>query len=139
MPPSPCHCANLRRAARTLTRRYDAALAPAGLGVAQYSLLRALSRLEPATAGSLGEALDLDRTTLVRNVALLARRGLLAASADAADRRVRLLGLTPAGRQTLEAAAPLWEAAQRRLEEDLGPDGRNALAAALEALAGLDG
>ncbi|MEL7639200.1 MAG: MarR family winged helix-turn-helix transcriptional regulator [Solidesulfovibrio sp.] len=135
--PGPCHCANLRRAARALSRRYDEALAPSGLGVSQYSLLRALSRHEPATAAGLGAVMGLDRTTLVRNVALLSKQGLVVSAVDASDKRSRKLRLTPAGSAALQAATPLWEAAQRALEADLGADGRQALDAALAALAGL--
>jgi hypothetical protein len=38
-----CACANLRRAARVMTRLYDAALRPSGLSVAQFTLLQALN------------------------------------------------------------------------------------------------
>ena len=38
-----CACANLRRAARVITRLYDAALRPSGLSVAQFTLLQALN------------------------------------------------------------------------------------------------
>ena len=139
-PASPCHCANLRRAARAVSRYYDAHLAPSGLTVAQYSLLRALSRLEPATAGELGAALVLDRTTLVRNLRPLTERHFVAevGAAERRDRRAKPLALTPAGRQALEVADPLWRLAQDGVAEALGPDTLSALldgATALERLA----
>jgi DNA-binding MarR family transcriptional regulator len=139
-PASPCHCANLRRAARAVSRYYDAHLAPSGLTVAQYSLLRALSRLEPATAGELGAALGLDRTTLVRNLRPLTERHFVAEAGETErrDRRAKPLVLTPAGRHALEVAEPLWRHAQHGVAEALGPDALAALlggAAALERLA----
>lgn len=133
---SPCHCANLRRAARAVTRAYDAALAPSGLTVTQYSLLRALLRQQPATAGELGAALGLERTTLVRNLRPLADRGLLAETA-ARDRRAKPLALTPAGRDALDAAEPLWRAAQEQVAATLGQTALTALLAAAAKLEGL--
>ena len=139
-PASPCHCANLRRAARAVSRYYDAHLAPSGLTVAQYSLLRTLSRLEPATAGELGAALALDRTTLVRNLRPLTERNYVAEAGEAGrrDRRAKPLTLTPAGRDALDVAEPLWRQAQDGVAEALGSDALAALlggAAALERLA----
>ncbi|EHJ46182.1 transcriptional regulator, MarR family [Solidesulfovibrio carbinoliphilus subsp. oakridgensis] len=131
---SPCHCAKLRRATRAVTRLYDERLAPSGLAVTQYSLLRALSRLEPATAGDLGAAMGLDRTTLVRNLKVLSDRDLVAASPDPADGRVRHLRLTEAGRLALAKAEPLWRTAQAELEDRLGRPGLDGLAAVLAGL-----
>ena len=138
-PSLPCHCANLRRAARAVSRYYDAHLAPSGLTVAQYSLLRALSRLEPATAGELGAALALDRTTLVRNLRPLTERHFVAEASEAErrDRRAKPLGLTQDGRDALDVAEPLWRQAQDGVAQALGPDALAALlggAAALERL-----
>jgi len=42
--PEICNCAALRQAARHVTRFYDEALAPTGLGVNQFSILARLSR-----------------------------------------------------------------------------------------------
>ena len=52
----PCICGRLRRTARALTRRYDEALAPAGMTVTQFSILRTLSRLEQPTLAELANA-----------------------------------------------------------------------------------
>ncbi|OLN24459.1 Transcriptional regulator, MarR family [Desulfovibrio sp. DV] len=130
---SPCHCANLRRATRAVTRFYDATLAPSGLTVTQYSLLRHLAALAPATAGALGEAMGLDRTTLVRNLRPLADRGLVVEVAGQ-DRRAKPLALTPAGHDALAAAAPLWRTAQAAVADHLGQPGLKQLLAGLAGL-----
>ena len=44
-----CYCIILRKAARRLTARYDAALAPLGLNLAQFSLLRNVERTGPVS------------------------------------------------------------------------------------------
>ncbi len=52
-----CACGRLRRASRALTQLYDDLMAPAGLRVTQFSLLRTLSREGPiADHGARGGA-----------------------------------------------------------------------------------
>jgi len=109
-----CICVNLRRAARAMTALYDEALAPAGIKVTQFSLLRAVERNEPAAIGTLSEELDLDRTTLARNLSPLQRDGLIELAAGD-DRRVTEVRLTRKGRVAVEKALPLWRDAQARL------------------------
>ncbi len=58
-----CYCIQLRRAASRVTEQYDAALAPVGLTVGQYSLLAHLERLEPVSVSVLAEEMELERTT----------------------------------------------------------------------------
>ena len=128
---TPCYCAALRAATRKTTALYDEALAPAGIGVAQFSLMR---RIQGAgTAASLTELArlaELDRSTVGRNVKVLERMGLLAET-EAGDRRETTIMLTEAGREAVRRARPLWEEAQRRVEAALGEAG----AASLRALA----
>lgn len=58
----------------------------------------------------------MDRTTLTANLKPLMRRSLVEVSDDPADRRSRLMRLTPAGRSALAAAVPLWREAQTAAE-----------------------
>ncbi len=122
-----CHCTNLRRAARSLTGVYDRALAPAGLQVTQYSLLRAIRRLGRPTITELARATGLDRSTLGRNLRVLARGDLVAVGAGA-DERTRVVALTPRAEAVLGLALPHWQAAQRAVDVVLGAEGRAALA-----------
>ena len=118
-----CLCLHLQRAARALARRFDVALRPIGLTSGQYSMMMSLNRPEPPTIGSVASLLAMDRTTLTANLKPLARRGLVKVTVDAADKRSRLMTLTPAGRNTLAAALPLWKGAQAATERLVtGPD-----------------
>jgi DNA-binding MarR family transcriptional regulator len=109
-----CVCVNLRRAARAMTALYDDALAASGIKVTQFSLLRAVERNEPAPIGVLSEDLDLERTTLARNLNPLLRNGLVeVASGD--DRRVTEVCLTAKGRKAIARALPLWQQAQAEI------------------------
>src|SRR5918992_2836859 len=73
-----CYCTSLRNAARRMTAIYDAAMAPLGIGTAQFALLRQLEPDGEAIGLSeLSERLDLDRSTVGRNVRVLERMGLV--------------------------------------------------------------
>jgi DNA-binding MarR family transcriptional regulator len=134
--PSPCACGRLRRAARALTQLYDAAMAPAGLRVTQFSVLRTLARTGPTRITELAAAQLLDRTALSRNPDPLVERGLLSIS-PGRDARTREVAVTAKGRAALRAAAPHWERAQARVAERLGPQQFDALIAVLGDLESL--
>ena len=97
-----------RRAAGRLTAFYDEALAPAGLRVTQFSLMRAVMRLERPTISGLAEATGLDRSTLGRNLRVLQRQGLLRLG-PGKDERTRVVAMTDAGRMVMDAATPHWQ------------------------------
>jgi DNA-binding MarR family transcriptional regulator len=103
-----CVCHNLRRATRRTTQIYDAALRPAGLKITQFTLLAAIDKMGRATISPLAEFLAMDRTTLTRNLDLLAKRGLVELAEDAADRRLQVVSLLPAGSAALRKAMPRW-------------------------------
>jgi len=114
-------CINLRRLARVTTQWYDQALAGSGLKVTQYSLLCAIEREQPVAVSALAEEVDLDRTTLARNLAPLERGGLIALAAGD-DKRVTLVSLTARGRAAIARARPAWEQAQDRMVRRIGAD-----------------
>jgi DNA-binding MarR family transcriptional regulator len=132
---STCLCLAVRRAARTLSRRYDEVLADLGVNHGQFTILMALSSDRPVSIGELSADLDVDRTSLTMALKPLARDGLLRLRPDPTDGRARVVTLTDKGRSVLDAAIPRWRGAQAdtlkatRLEDD------RALRAALAALA----
>ena len=117
---SDCVCVNLRRAARAMTALYDEALSASGIKVTQFSLLRSVQRNEPVSVSALSGDLDLDRTTLARNLDPLQRDGLIAL-APGSDRRVTEVRLTSRGRKAVAKALPLWEQAQQEIGRRLAP------------------
>lgn len=114
-----CACINIRRAANSLTRLYDETLAPSGLLVTQFSLLRAVERGGEARLGELAREVELDRTTLTRNLRPLERQGLVEISAGE-DPRARCVTLTARGRKALARAVPFWEQAQEAVRAAVG-------------------
>lgn len=119
-PASDCSCLAVRQAARQITQLYDEELAGTGLRITQYGVLARLARIAPATMQELAESLVMDRTTLAHNLKPLERDGLVVVAVDRADRRVRRLRLTDAGKETLSAARTSWRRAERRFERALG-------------------
>jgi DNA-binding MarR family transcriptional regulator len=115
-----CLCTNLRRTARAISNIYDTALAPCGIKITQFSLLRAVERREPVAISDLADDVVLDRTTLARNLAPLERDGLLILSTGA-DQRVTEVRLTRKGRDRIEKALPLWTATQAEVSRLLSP------------------
>lgn len=114
-----CICLHLQRAARTVARRFDDALRPAGLTNGQFSLLMSLNRPEPPLMRDVASLLAMDRTTLTAMLKPLARRGLLAIAEDKEDRRGRRLHLLPEGRELLIKALPLWTEEEKLVETEI--------------------
>jgi hypothetical protein len=50
--PESCNCAALRQAARRVTRLYDEALTPVGIGLNQFSILSRIARIDIAFLGT---------------------------------------------------------------------------------------
>ncbi len=114
-----CACFNLRKAARAVTQLYDEVLAPSGLRGTQFSVLAVIAAAGPATMTDLADTLVMDRTTLTRNLKPLLGRGLVERG-EGEDRRQRPIAITPAGRDALGQALPLWQKAQARIAGGLG-------------------
>lgn len=114
-----CTCANLRKAARVVTQRYDAALQPTGLKATQFALLATLAKRGDLPLTHLAEALVMDRTTLTRNLKPLIGKGLVSIESEK-DQRVRRINLTAKGNRAFENALPRWEAVQSKLVAGLG-------------------
>ena len=117
-----CIAVRLRLLNRVVTNFYDDALRPLGLKVSQLNILIVTARLGLARPAQVCEILQLDTSTLSRNVKPLQARGWLeVVSAD--DARAQPFRLTPQGKRLIEKAGPAWEEAQRRAGELLGDEG----------------
>lgn len=130
-----CLCFAAQRAARALARRFDEALSPIGLTSGQFSLLTSLNQPEPPSMGSIAALLVMDRTTLTANLKPLKQRGLVEIAIDEADRRVRRLILTSAGRTVLQSAMPIWVDVHGEIDRLLPASDGRTLRRGLRALA----
>lgn len=125
--PRGCTCFKLRRLSRRVTAVYDRALSAAGMRVTQYSLLGHLRGFSGVPISELAETLDMDRTTLTRNLKPLLEAGWVKVRSSDEDARVRLVELTPVGEGRWKAARAYWRRAQDEVNTTVGADSLAAL------------
>lgn len=132
-----CSCFAVRRLARRISRFYDRRLAPEGLRTTQYSLLAHLRAPDGMSMRDLASRLDMDRSTLNRNVRPLLEAGWVA-SRPGKDPRSLVLSLTAEGRAKHAAARHRWARVQTEFGNAMGKEALERLhadiAAALRAL-----
>jgi DNA-binding MarR family transcriptional regulator len=133
--PEICNCGALRQAARRVTKLYDDAFVPVGLGVNQYSILARLNRVGPSRIQDLARLLVMDRSTLGHLLRPLEKRGLVRLDVSEQDRRSRTVALTRAGTALVAKARPLWARAQRRFEGTFGKEAALEFRAVLKEIA----
>jgi DNA-binding MarR family transcriptional regulator len=117
-----CIAVRLRLLNRVVTNLYDDALRPLGLKVSQLNLMVVAAKLGLARPAQVCELLQLDASTLSRNVERMRAKGWLEV-VPGEDARTQPFRLTAQGRRLLERAAPAWEQAQQQAGELLGDEG----------------
>ncbi len=118
--PLPCTGGRVRKLMRRMTAFYEAWLRPVGLRLGQYSLLANLSD-KPQSVLELANRLEMDRTTLTRNLTPLVKAGWVE-SCTCHDARKREYRLTADGLSARTLAQTEWAKAQLALETQLGRD-----------------
>jgi DNA-binding MarR family transcriptional regulator len=137
--PRPQGCTNLklRQLMRRVAQRYDAEVGQVGLKGTQYSLLSYVARLGPIRPVDLAAQMNVDASTLSRNLRPLVAAGWVTLEAGV-DARSRLVQATDAGREKRAEAKRRWRVAQEGVNAALGPQRVIALHAlideAMEAL-----
>ncbi len=114
----PCLCTSLREAALSLTELYDRALVPSGLKITMFRLLRRLQNAGPSTISEFAPIVNLDRSTLGRNLKVLERDGLVTLACGK-DERSKVIHLTKKAEEAIEIATPYWEKTQHQVHEIL--------------------
>jgi DNA-binding MarR family transcriptional regulator len=104
-----------RRLARGVTRLYNDRLRPLGLNIAEMNLMAAIAAQRFVQPARLGRAMELEKSTLSRNISRLVDRGWVEIRDHPDDRGV-LLALTAPGNEMLLRALPTWREAQERAQ-----------------------
>ncbi len=121
-----CLATRGRLIGRTVTGIYDDALRPVGVTAAQLNILAVVSGHDLISPGEVARRLQIERSTMSRNVERMERNGWLAVHpGDSA--RSQGLRITESGRKILVEAEPLWRGAQDRAREILGAGGAEAI------------
>src|SRR6202790_2439033 len=117
-----CIAVRLRLLTRVVTNVYDDALRPLGVKVSELNILIVTARLGLARPAQVCDILQLDASTLSRNVKPLQAHGWLEVVREE-DARSQPFRLTAQGKRLIEKAVPAWEEAQRQATELLGDEG----------------
>jgi DNA-binding MarR family transcriptional regulator len=118
----PCYSAILRSASRRLSHQYNTALAEFGINITQFSLLSMIKRMEPISLSTLAKMMELERSTIGRNVKVLAKMKLVELLPGESDQREVTLKLTQEGHQLLKDSYPHWKKVQQEIENKIGKD-----------------
>jgi DNA-binding MarR family transcriptional regulator len=126
-----CLATRVRQLSRIITRVYDDAMRPLGITTSQYTLLAQLASRDGITAVEIGYELDIEKSTLSRNLKRLLALGHIVMDPPA-GRRGRGLHLTPKGSAVLKEAYPIWQQSQSRTSQLMGSETRAILDGLLE-------
>jgi DNA-binding MarR family transcriptional regulator len=109
-------------------------LSTTGLSARQTGILTMVTELEPMTQKALGDALRIDRTTMVALLDDLEDKGYVVRQRHPRDRRAFLVQPTDSGRAAKIRAVRILDEQQRRFLAPLNAAERTQLAALLERL-----
>ncbi len=121
-----CLSTRIRQLSRIITRVYDDAMRPLGITASQFTLLTQLAQQDGITAVEIGHSLDIEKSTLSRNLKRLLNDGHITMDPPA-GRRGRGLHLTPKGESVIQQGYPVWREAQTRTMRVMGPESRSTL------------
>lgn len=121
-----CLATRVRQLSRIITRVYDDAMRPLGITASQFTLLTQLAQRDGITAVEIGMTLDIEKSTLSRNLKRMLALNLITMDPPA-GRRGRGLHLTPKGQAVIKDAYPIWLAAQERTIGVMGSHARDTL------------
>lgn len=128
-----CIAVRMRMLNRLVTNVYDEALRPLGLKVSQMNIMVAAAKMGVARPTDVCQHLQLDVSTLSRNVERMKARGWLK-TIPVEDGRAQPFQLTDAGKRLVERAIPAWETAQHQVTTMLGKNVIEALDTAIHRM-----
>lgn len=117
--PVGCTSFKLRQLNRRVSQHYDRIVGATGLKTSQYSLLSHVVKLGPVRPGELAGHMEMDASTLTRNLQPLVAQGWVEVG-PGDDGRSRFVTATAAGRDKRSEAQREWKRAQLALNERLG-------------------
>ncbi|MGA7763921.1 MAG: MarR family winged helix-turn-helix transcriptional regulator [Candidatus Binataceae bacterium] len=128
-----CIAFRVRMLNRMITAIYDEALASVGLKASQFNLLVATVNREETRPAELAKYLEMDESTLSRNVERMCAKGWLRLEPEE-DRRSHLIKVTEKGLGLIRKGYPAWQKAQEEVHRRLGSENVAALKSVLRKL-----
>ena len=122
----------MMKAMRALTRYAAAGIEETGLGLSDFGVLEALQHKGPLPVNTIGPIVDLTAGSISTAVDRLVEKGLVSRVESAEDRRVRIVALTPRGKDLIAEAFRKHSLQMKRVFSDLSPEELRGLEAALK-------
>lgn len=121
-----CICISLRKAANHISKLYDHELSALDIKITQYSTLKNIQDLGNPTVHELSRKLDLERTTVLRNLDKLKKIDLISYKKNDVN-KIKVISLTVNGTKKLNDAEVIWEKSQQKFLNAFGLNNKNKL------------
>jgi MarR family transcriptional regulator, 2-MHQ and catechol-resistance regulon repressor len=112
----------MMRAMRALTRYATAGIEETGLGLSDFGVLEILLSKGPLPVNALGPIVDLTPGSISIAVDRLFAKGLVSRVESAEDRRVRIVSLTPLGKDLIVSAFKKHSGQMKKVFSDLNAE-----------------
>jgi MarR family transcriptional regulator, 2-MHQ and catechol-resistance regulon repressor len=122
----------LMKAMRALTRYAAAGIEETGLGLSDFGVLEILLHKGPLPVNTIGPIVDLTPGSISTAVDRLLARGLVSRVESTEDRRVRIVALTPRGKDLVASAFRKHSGQMKRVFSELSPEELRGLEVALK-------
>ena len=122
----------MMKAMRALTRYAAAGIEDTGLGLSDFGVLEVLLHKGPLPVNTIGPIVDLTPGSISIAVDRLVAKGLVSRVESAEDRRVRIVALTPRGKDVIVSAFRKHSGQMRRVFSELNPEELRGLELALK-------
>jgi len=123
---SECLAVRIRLLNRTVTNIFDEVLRPVGVKVSQLNVLMVVAKYGPIAPGDVARRLNMEKSTLSRNVDRMRVHGWFKVTEGNAGRK-SVLELAAPGRRLIKKALPHWKKAQAQTEALLGERGARSI------------
>jgi len=124
----------MMKAMRALTKYATAGIEETGLGLSDFGVLEILLHRGPLPVNTIGPLVDLTPGSISIAVDRLVAKGLVSRVESADDRRVRIVALTPRGKDLIAAAFRKHSGQMKKVFSELSAEELRALEAALKKL-----
>ena len=121
---TPCMCISIRKAANHISKVYDHELSVLDIKIPQYSALKNIQALGNPSVNELSKKLDLERTTVLRNLDKLKKMDLISYKKNDVY-KVKVISLTVNGKKKLNEAKVIWEKTQQKFLNTFGLNNKN--------------
>jgi MarR family transcriptional regulator, 2-MHQ and catechol-resistance regulon repressor len=122
----------MMKAMRALTRYAAAGIEETGLGLSDFGVLEVLLHKGPLPVNTIGPIVDLTPGSISIAVDRLFEKGLVSRVESAEDRRVRIVALTPRGKDLIVSAFRNHAGQMRKVFSELSPEALRDLEMALK-------